>query len=199
MSSATPHLIIVTGHPASGKTTLASRLATDLNFPCLVRDDIKEKLFDTLGWSDREWSKKLGRTTYELIYLFSEIQLRVGCSFLLEFNFDSEMVTPRFLEIKRKHYFYPIQIVLEADDEILLARFQRRADSGERHPGNVDHTLLDEYRARLAQGPYRPLNIGGSVIRASTNDFKSFDYERLLKQVQIDIEIHQSPFANLEE
>ncbi len=180
----TPALVIVTGHPASGKTTLARRLAFDLNLPCLVRDDIKEKLFDTLGWSDRAWSKKLGGATYELIYLFAEIQLRAGNSFLLEFNFDSKIVTPRFLEIKQKYDFYPIQIVLEADDEILLTRFNQRAESGERHPGNVDTTIYAEYRARLAQGSYQPLDIGGSIIRVNTNDFENVNYGELFREIQ---------------
>lgn len=185
---AVPFLIIVTGHPASGKTTLARKLAHDLNLPCFVRDDIKEKLFDTLGWSDRAWSKKLGHSTYELIYLFTEIELRAKRSFLLEFNFDSSMVTPRFLEIKQKYEFYPMQIVLEADADILLDRFVKRTESGERHPGNADHTVYDEYRKRLAQGPYRPLGIGGSIIRVNTNDFALIDYNTLLQEIHTEIE-----------
>lgn len=42
-------LIVIVGPPASGKTALARRLATDLRLPLLSRDDFKERLFDTLG------------------------------------------------------------------------------------------------------------------------------------------------------
>ena len=62
--AATP-LIIVTGPPASGKTGLARRFAADLRLPLICRDDFKEKLFDTLGWSDRAWSKRLGLLTWD--------------------------------------------------------------------------------------------------------------------------------------
>lgn len=184
---AVPFLVIITGHPASAKTTLARRLASDLNLPCLTKDDIKERLFETLGWSDRAWSKKLGGSTYELIYLFTEIQVSAGRSFLLEFNFDSEAVTPRFLEIKRKFGFYPIQLVLDADPEILLQRFMARALSGARHPGNADHTVEDEYRARLAQGAYQPLEIGGSVMHVKTNDFALVNYDEISNFIQMEL------------
>ncbi|HEX8858768.1 MAG TPA: AAA family ATPase [Actinomycetes bacterium] len=46
-------LVLVTGPPASGKTTLARPLAFSLGLPLLGKDTIKEALFDTLGNGDR--------------------------------------------------------------------------------------------------------------------------------------------------
>jgi dephospho-CoA kinase len=43
-------VILITGHPATGKTTLAHYLAQELGLPLLWRDGLKEKLADTLGW-----------------------------------------------------------------------------------------------------------------------------------------------------
>ena len=45
-------LMIILGSPASGKTTLARRLAAELAVPCLCKDDVKEALFDVLGVAD---------------------------------------------------------------------------------------------------------------------------------------------------
>jgi predicted kinase len=53
-------LILVTGPPASGKTTLAQPLARQLGVPLLGKDTVKEALFDTLGTGDRAWSRRLG-------------------------------------------------------------------------------------------------------------------------------------------
>jgi glycosyltransferase involved in cell wall biosynthesis len=47
-------LVVVTGPPASGKTTLARVIARELGWPLLAKDDITETLFDALGTGDRE-------------------------------------------------------------------------------------------------------------------------------------------------
>ena len=56
-----PRLLIVNGLPGSGKTTLSRELAPRLGLPLISKDDIKELLFDQLGWSDREHSKLRAR------------------------------------------------------------------------------------------------------------------------------------------
>jgi predicted kinase len=45
-------LVLVTGPPASGKTSLAQPLARHLGRPLLGKDTIKEALFDSLGTGD---------------------------------------------------------------------------------------------------------------------------------------------------
>jgi predicted ATPase len=42
-------LVLVTGPPGSGKTTLAVPLARRLELPLIAKDTIKEALFDALG------------------------------------------------------------------------------------------------------------------------------------------------------
>jgi 2-phosphoglycerate kinase len=49
-----PALILVSGAPATGKTTIAKSLSTQLRIPVIGKDAIKESLFETIGHSDRE-------------------------------------------------------------------------------------------------------------------------------------------------
>jgi predicted kinase len=65
-------LILISGFSCTGKTTLARKIAEKYSLPLISRDDIKESLFDSLGYSDREWSKKLGIASYDLLYFFTE-------------------------------------------------------------------------------------------------------------------------------
>jgi adenylate kinase family enzyme len=44
MKPSMARLVIVSGAPGAGKTTLARRLAAELAMPLIVRDDIKEAL-----------------------------------------------------------------------------------------------------------------------------------------------------------
>jgi hypothetical protein len=55
-----PLVLIVTGAPASGKTTLGRQLANALGLPYFSKDLFKESLFDSLGWQDRAWSQRVG-------------------------------------------------------------------------------------------------------------------------------------------
>ena len=45
-------LIIIAGMPATGKSTLARALSENFSFPVLEKDDIKEEMFDTVGYRD---------------------------------------------------------------------------------------------------------------------------------------------------
>ena len=53
--------IVVSGLPASGKSTLARAIADALRLPRLDKDEILESLFDTLGVGDSAWRNKLSR------------------------------------------------------------------------------------------------------------------------------------------
>jgi hypothetical protein len=52
------------------------------------KDDIKEILFDSLGWHDREWSKRAGKTTCALMDYVIEGQLKAGHSIIIESPYD---------------------------------------------------------------------------------------------------------------
>lgn len=44
-----PLLIVITGRPASGKTTLAHVLSKEVKFPLLSRDELKEGYINATG------------------------------------------------------------------------------------------------------------------------------------------------------
>jgi glucokinase len=53
--------VVVSGMPASGKTTLARRLAPALGLPLIDKDDILERLFESKGIGNAAWRRALSR------------------------------------------------------------------------------------------------------------------------------------------
>jgi adenylate kinase family enzyme len=49
MTTRARRVVLVSGAPGAGKTTLASALAPALGFPLIAKDHIKETLVDVLG------------------------------------------------------------------------------------------------------------------------------------------------------
>ncbi len=181
---AQPIAIIISGPPCTGKTTLGQRLAHDLRLPFLSKDRIKELLFDTLGVGDREWSKKLGAATIEMLFMLAETELAAGRSFLLEANFRPAQANGQFMALKEKYAFRAIQVECRADTAVLLDRFKTRTESGERHPGHIDHVTYPEVVADLLNGVYGPLEVADTVHIVDTTDFARVNYEQLLERIQ---------------
>jgi predicted kinase len=149
-------LVLVTGPPASGKTTLARPLAHHLGLPLLGKDTIKEALFDTLGTGDRAWSRRLGAASYAvLLALARELPEAV-----LDANFYPDHGSGLLQACQQ-----PIEVFCRCPAAEVERRFTRRAPN--RHPGHVDYVLDAQLKAAL-DGVGR-LGLGGPVLEVDTS------------------------------
>jgi predicted kinase len=174
MALTRPIIIIVTGRPAAGKSTLAKWLSQELKLPLVNKDNIREELFDRLGWKDRKWAQELGKASVDMMFYFGQAELEVGHSIIMDNSFYPPVSNPRFLALKAQYNAESIQI---------FQRFKSRADSGNRHPGHGDEDVLDQLYVYLADDFSRILEIGGSIIEVDTTDFAKVNYQEILKQV----------------
>ena len=177
-------LLVVTGPPCAGKTTLAAQLGRELSLPVIHRDVLKEILFDTLGVKDRAWSREVGGASYDLLFSFLESLLQAGYPCIAESNFEIGRATDRLKSLCETYGFTAIEVLCTADTAILRQRYLARLESGARHAGHVDHLNLDDISERWANERHGSLELGGQSIRVDTTNFGELERDLLLKDLQ---------------
>ena len=156
-----PLLVVVTGPPAAGKTTIARGLAARLRLPLIAKDTIKEALFDGLGTGDLAWSQRLGPPTFGVMLALAEECVAAGASLVLEANFlRGGEVEARLAALPARF----VQVCCSAPLEVLVERYASR----KRHPGHVDSERIDALREAVESGRHEPLDLPGETIRVET-------------------------------
>ncbi len=175
-------VVIITGLPSTGKTHLGREVASRLDLPFINKDAIKETLFNELGWSDREWSRKLGSTTYGILYYLLDALMPPGVSLVVESNFEADKAGPELAQRIARHGYRVVQVLCKTDGPTLVERFKERSESGERHPGHVDS--LAELTPKLLKGRIEPVALPGPLIEVDTTDFDMIDYDTLVDSIR---------------
>lgn len=137
-------ILLVSGSPASGKSTLARALAQILGYPLISKDTIKESLFDSLGASlarsldAPELSRLLSRAAMDLLW-----PLASGCpQVILEANFRpaSAHERARLTALEGRK----LEIYCHCTPEEAERRFRERAMRADHHPAHSMKTLSAE-------------------------------------------------------
>ena len=200
MNELKPLLILVSGMPATGKTTFAAWLGERLSVPVASKDVIKEQLYDTLGFRSREEKVALGEAALHLLYYFAERHLCAGLPVILENNYDINS-KPGLLQLIETYPCRTLTVHFTADYRTLYNRFLERDRSPGRHRGHVVNsqypetdgpTLSLESRGVTVAGFEKAMNekgiadfsIGGPRIVVDTTDFAAVDYEAILREVR---------------
>lgn len=157
---AVPLLVVVTGMPSSGKTTVAEALAARLVLPLIAKDDIKESLYESIGADDVAASARLGTAAYALIFDLARTMLASGVSLIVEANFFREQECD-FASLPRHRL---AQLHCHAPLAVLLDRYAGRS----RHAGHQDAEKIKELPARFHSGSHSPLRLTGKLIELDT-------------------------------
>ena len=155
-----PLLVVVTGMPSSGKTTVAEALSRHLRIPLVAKDEIKECLYESLGTGDVAWSGRLGSAAFDLIFELARGMLAAGVSLIVEANFFHHQEGD-FASLPQNR---TVQIHCDAPLDVLLHRYANRV----RHAGHHDAEKIGELPARFESGAHSALNLDGELIRLDT-------------------------------
>lgn len=151
--------MVVSGLPASGKTTVGTALSERLNMPLIDKDAILEALFNSLGCPDRGERYRLSRASDEVLYTLAEAsQAAVVVNW-----WDHDSSPARLRGIASSI----VEAFCECPVEVAAARFEGRR----RHPGHHDPNRSPE---EVAEGVRRmretfpgPLGVG-DLVRVNT-------------------------------
>ena len=179
-----PILILITGAPGTGKTTLGKNLSEKFCLPLINKDGIKESLFDSLGIGDSSWSHKLSVASYALLFYVAESLIRAGDSLIVEGNFRPDYDSEAFHKLQKKYALKSLQIYCDTKVDILAERYRERSESGTRHPGHLDTLVAQNFERDMSRGRYKPLKIEGDPIYLDTTDFSKIDYDGLYLRIQ---------------
>lgn len=191
------YCILVTGIPASGKSTIAEYLAKELCLPCFSKDAFKEILFDTVGFCSREEKVALGVAAMEIMYDTAERLMRRGLPFILENNFENTSMT-QLKRLLKQYRYIAVTVTLTGDYRTIYRRFLARNASPDRHRGHVVNDRYPE-EGQKSEPPQIPFEtfvagitargmdafaVNGPQIVVDTTDFQAVDKAALVRQIK---------------
>jgi predicted kinase len=131
-------VFLVTGLPASGKTTLARALARELAVPLLAKDAIKEALLQILGADDPAASRRLSDASFAALFALGAAQVEAVGTVVLEGNFRPGEHETVLRALLARHSASCTQVLCRVPEALRQARLKARAADATRHPGHRD-------------------------------------------------------------
>jgi predicted kinase len=152
-------LIVVSGAPGTGKSTIAAAVAADLRWPLLPLDTVKEALADVLGLGGEGWSNRVGDAAAEVV-------------FRLAATFPDAVAEGWWRGARReralREFAGAIEVFCRCDPETAARRMRSRHGAG-RHPIHSDvinPSILD--RAATLAATVMPLELGAPLVEVDT-------------------------------
>jgi predicted kinase len=150
---------VVSGPPASGKSTIAPLVAEEFASPLIAKDTIKDALMEVLPVADVEASRQLGRAAVRAMLAVAAAS-PVGA--VLESTFHRSVASDELGALPGR----VIELFCRCSQEIAETRYQQR--TGTRDAGYFDHvrTRDELWNDEISE----PVAGGWPVIEVDAND-----------------------------
>ncbi len=188
------NLVLLAGPPASGKSAFARYLQGRFDGVVIAKDDIKERLFDTVGFKSYDEKRALDRCATEIMYLLAESVLKSGGTAVLDNNFEKSS-KPGLEKLVRKFDIVPLTVRFEGDMGEIYKRYVRRESSPRRHRGHIcrerypekkrEKTAPLKYEEFVRRYTERGMTdfVFGRLITVDCTVPRNIDYKELLKKI----------------
>lgn len=179
-----PLLIVVTGSPASGKTTLAHILAGKINCPVISRDEFKEGYINTLNLSHAESDSSVDLHVYNTFFEAIDLLISKGISIIIEAAFQDKLWRPKLLSLSDKAALKII--ICKTNTDLISFRFANRLsnDPGrEKFHGDRSISLSKEKFTMLIEN-YKPVTIDASTLQVNTTESYDPNIEEIINFIK---------------
>lgn len=164
-----PLLVVVSGLPAAGKSSLSRRLSAELSLPLVSRDRLRPSLDGVAGALGDESGWLIGRSLDQIINYFVHRLLDVGIGAVVDSNFNLPEQRQAVRDLVAEREPACVEICLWADPDVLRERFIARNDP----PLTED---LAPYFDQVVNRPREPvLAPPASVLEFDTADFSALE------------------------
>jgi predicted kinase len=164
--TAQPTLVVVSGPPGAGKTTLAHRLAAAIGCPAICRDEIKEGMAHAVPGFTAGPGDELTRRTNPVFFAVLDLLLRAGVTTVAEAAFQDHGWRPGLEPLLGLARIRVLRCHVGAD--VAAARIARRAQDDplrRAHPAPRGHAERE-----AAHRAFRPVSIGAPALEVDTED-----------------------------
>lgn len=173
-----PLLVVVTGSPASGKTTLAHILADRIHCPLLSRDELKEGYVNTLRLSHSQLDNLADLHVYHTFFEAIDLLISKGISIIAEAAFQDKLWRPKLLNLSGRA---EIKIIIcRSNPDVVKSRFADRfSNNPDREKYHGDRSIsLSKFKSLTEN--YQPVNIDVPTLQIDTTNGYSPDTEEII-------------------
>jgi predicted kinase len=135
-----PTLIVVSGPPGSGKTTLAHEIARSLGCPALCRDEIKEGMVHSSPGFEASTGDPLTRRTLTVFFDVLAALLRAGVTVVAEAAFQDKLWLPNLEPLAEIAAIRVVRCTVGTG--VAHERIVRRARENAHRAAHADRDLL---------------------------------------------------------
>jgi predicted kinase len=153
-------LVVVSGAPGTGKSTVGAAVAGALRCPLLSLDPVKEALADVLGVGDEDWSDRVGDAAAEVVFRLSA-------------EFPDAVAEGWWRGARRvravREFTGAVELFCRCGPELAVRRARERHGAG-RHPIHRDVINPGRMLDRVGElaGTVTPLGLGAALICVDT-------------------------------
>ncbi|WP_329520226.1 AAA family ATPase [Spirillospora sp. NBC_01491] len=164
-----PTLIVVSGPPGTGKTTLAHRLAQALGCPAVVRDEIKQGMVLAAPGFDPAGDDPLNRPTLVVFFDVLTALLKAGVTVVAEAAYQDRLWRPNLEPLAGVADLRVIRCAVPA--AVAHDRIARRVADDAHRAAHGDRELLEAISTgRRSTDSFVPISLDVPALTVDTGD-----------------------------